>query len=274
MERKAAVVPTQPLFTLYYWRYGFVLLAPSFVLDRNQNPYRRLSATFMYASKAPFVLETGAADTLTTRAALIGPKVPRRRLRAVHSQLLICDLSVATPEFNALRSLLGNRPVQALDEAAFTAAQADIDRMHAGELLPEELQPCIRGLVEALSGQKIASLQLDPRIALALELIDEHPMYEVTLTWLAGKVHLSPSRLRHLFTEQVGCSLTHYLRWTAIMKGAWLWSRGMPLADINAHVGFHDLAHANHVFNELFGLNPSLLANPDMVRLFRCDWQR
>jgi hypothetical protein len=31
--------------TAYYWKRGFVLLAPSFSLDRSENPYRRLSAT-------------------------------------------------------------------------------------------------------------------------------------------------------------------------------------------------------------------------------------
>ncbi|MFA5939638.1 MAG: AraC family transcriptional regulator [Sinimarinibacterium sp.] len=261
-----------PLITIYYWRQGFVLLAPSFVLDRSKNPYRRLSATLMYASKAPFMLETGEADSLVARAALIAPKVPRRRIVAINSDLLICDLAVVTPEFNALAPLLGAAPVRELDASAFVPLQAELDRMHRGELPAGELQSVIGRMVFAVTGQHPASLPLHPKIAHALQLIDDFPMRTVTLPWLAERVHLSPSRLRHVFTEQVGSSLTHYLRWTAIWKGVWLWARGTPLIEVAEQVGFHDLAHVNRAFNEIFGLNPSFVLKPDQVRPIRCEW--
>jgi AraC family transcriptional regulator of arabinose operon len=260
-----------PFITLYYWRHGFVLLAPSFLLDRSKSPYRRLSATLMHASKKPFTLETGISDTVTARAALIGPRVARRRILAMQSDILICDMSVTTPEYNALRPLLGDQPVRALDETAFAPLQPDIDRMHRGELPAGDLQQTIGNIVFAVTGQRPAARALHPKISQALQLIDDTRMDEVTLPWLAGRVHLSPSRLRHLFTEQVGSSLTHYLRWNALWKGVWLWSRGTPLSELAEAVGFHDLAHVNRTFNEYFGVNPSALYNPDQVRVFRCE---
>jgi len=272
MQRLVGPAEATPLITIYYWRHGFVLLAPSFVLDRRQNPYRRLAATVMYARDNPITLETGKADCVVTHAALIAPKVPRRRIVAVKSTILICDLSVATPEFNALTPLLGEQPVHQVDRAAFAPLQAHIDRLHAGALPPDELKPFIHEMVFAISGQRPRAPALHPGVAQALRLIDEFPMRAVTLPWLSKRVGLSASRLRHLFPEQVGSTLSHYLRWTAIWKGVWMWSRGTPLADVVEQVGFYDLAHANHAFNEAFGLNPSYMFNPSQVRVFKCAW--
>lgn len=264
---------TAPLLTVYYWRQGFVMLAPSFMLDRSRNPYRRLAATLMVASREPFTLETGEEDRLVTRAALIAPRVSRRRIMAVKSELFICDLAVATPAFNALAPLLGDAPVRELDLAAFEALRPELELMHRGELPGSELQGFIGRLVFALSGREPLSPPLHPGIARALQLIDEYPMTTTTLTWLAERVQLSPSRLRHLFVEQVGSSLTQYLRWTALFKGGWLWSRGTPLIELAEQVGFHDLSHVNHAFNEVFGVNPSYMFNPQQVRLVRCEWK-
>ena len=94
------------LFTSYYWHRGFLMLAPSFVLERQEKPYRRLSATLMYAAGKPFLIETGEGTITEARAVLIAPKVLRRRIVAVDSDLMICDLSVATPHFDAVASLL------------------------------------------------------------------------------------------------------------------------------------------------------------------------
>lgn len=261
-----------PLLTLYYWRQGFVLLAPSFVLDRRSNPYRRLAATLMHASGKPITLETGESDSTTVQAALVAPKVPRRRISAIGSQIMICDLALATPAYNALAPMLEGKDVLALERTAFEPLEVDIARMHQGALEPQELQGFIHRLVHAVSGKEPETAQLHPKLLHALRLIDEHPMQVTTLPWLAEKVALSPDRLRHLFAEQVGSSLAQYLRWAAVFKGGWLWSRGTPLLEVAEQIGFHDLAHANHAFNDIFGLNPSYLFKPGQVRLFRCEW--
>lgn len=190
----------------------------------------------------------------------------------MQSDLFICDLAVATPEFNALVPLMNAAAVRELDATLFDTLRPDLDRMHRGELPAEELQSFIGRMVFALCGRQPVSPTLHPSIARALQLIDEYPMNVVTLPWLAERVQLSPSRLRHLFVEQVGSSLTHYLRWTALWKGGWLWSRGTPLIELAEQVGFHDLAHVNHAFNEVFGVNPSYMFNPQQVRLLRCEW--
>lgn len=258
------------LVTSYYWHRGFLMLAPSFVLERQGKPYRRLSATLMYAADKPFLIETGDGKVTEARAALIAPKVLRRRIVAVDSELMICDLSVATPHFSAVAALLGGDDVTVLDPACFAALADDIALARTAGLPVERLPALIDNLIFALTGERPAALPLHPRIAQVLALIEESSLDTVSLPWLAEQVHLSPSRLRHLFTEQVGCSLTHYCRWSAVWKGVWLWSRGKSLLEVAVETGFHDLAHLNRAFNEVFGLSPSSLFNVDQMRLMRC----
>lgn len=262
--------PPAPVFTSYYWHRGFLMLASSFVLERQQKPYRRLSATLMYAAGKPFLIETGEGAVTEARAVLIAPKVLRRRIVAIGSDLMICDLSVATPHFNAVSPLFGGRDVTVLDASCFAPLDAEIALARAGELPVEQVPALIDNIILALTGQRPAALPLHPRIVQVLELIEASSLDTVSLPWLAEQVHLSPSRLRHLFTEQVGCSLTHYFRWSAVWKGVWLWTRGKSLMDVAVETGFHDLAHLNRAFNEVFGLNPSTLFDADQMRLLRC----
>jgi AraC-like DNA-binding protein len=260
--------------TVYYWRRGFVLLAPSFALDRSENPYRRLSATLMLAFRNPFTLETGDGDCLEARAALIAPKVLRRRICADNSDIVIFDLAVATPEFHALASILNGASVRELDFARVAALAADFACAQRGELDAEALRGLLYRTIVCLTGLHPQPPQLDPRIAHVLQLIEEQPLNAVSLSRLAGQVHLSASRLRHLFQQQTGCSLTHYLRWSAVWKGIWLWSRARPWIEVAEAAGFYDYAHINRAFYEVFGMNPSMIfSNPNQVRLIRCDWE-
>jgi AraC-like DNA-binding protein len=258
--------------TAYYWRRGFMLLAPSYSLDRSQNPYRRLSATLILALRNPFTLETGAGERLEARAALIAPKVLRRRLCA-DSDIVICDLAVVTPEYLALAPMLNGASVLELDFASVAPLVADFAYAQRGELDAKALRDLLHRTIFCLTGRQPQPPRLDPRIAQVLQLIEEQPLNAVSLSWLAGQVQLSASRLRHLFQEQVGSSLTHYLRWSAVWKGVWLWSRGRPFIEVAEAAGFHDLAHINRAFNEVFGMNPSALSNSNQVRLIRCDWE-
>jgi AraC-like DNA-binding protein len=263
---------TAAKLTAYYWRNGFVLLAPTFHLDRSRQPYHRLSATLMVARRNPFTLETGIDDRLTARAVLIGPKVERRRIAAIESDLMICDLALTSPEYASLAPLLEGRSVCELDASQMEPLASAFDTSLSGELSADELRTRLGDVIARISGHKPQATVLHPRVIQVMRLIEDHPLDTTTLEWLAGQVHLSSSRLRHLFKEQTGSSLSHYLRWNAVWKGVWLWSRGQSLTEIGQAVGFHDSAHLNRAFNEIFGLNPSTLVDPAQFKLIRCDW--
>lgn len=266
----ASHAPGKPVFTSYYWQHGFLMLAPSFVHERQKKPYRRPSATLMYAAGAPFLLETGDGEVTEARAVLIASQVLRRRIVAADSDLMICDLFVATPHFNAASALLGGEAVIVLDASRLAAFDAELALARAAELPVERMPALIDDMMLALTGRPSVSPPLHPRIAQVLALIETSSFDTVSLPWLAQQVHLSPSRLSHLFAEQIGYSLMRYCRWAALWKGVWSWRDSQSLRDMVAEAGFHDQAHLNRAFHEVFGLNPSLFFTAGQMRLMRC----
>ena len=87
---------------------------------------------------------------------------------------------------------------------------------------------------------------------------------------LGREVGLSDSRLRDLFRKDLGCRLSQYMRWVAAWKAVSLWQQGMKFTDVAHAVGFHDLAHADHAFTEIFGLAPSEVTDARRMMLHKC----
>ena len=99
----------------------------------------------------------------------------------------------------------------------------------------------------------------DERVQAALAFIDRHRLEDTSLERVAAAVHLSPDRLRHLFKEQLGCTISHYARTAAVWRALSQWAHGEPLTAVAHDVGFHDYAHSHHAFREMFGFPPSML---------------
>lgn len=247
--------------TIYYGGRRFLLLAPTFVLEPT-TPYRRLSSTLLLARRRPFSIQYGDGETITSRAVVVRPKVPRRRLVAVDSDLAIFDLPLRwQPDVAPVRELAFERLehlLPALDEAATGA----MPHARVDALFEEATAAVLGGTPRPRS---------DPRVDEALRLIDAWPFESVTLEALARRLAISPSRLRHLFKDVTGHTVGHYARWTAVWRGISLWSRGRRLTDIAHEVGFHDLSHLDRAFVEVFGLNPSSLIRPEDVTLVTRD---
>ena len=256
--------------TAYYGNRRFLLLATSFVLDRSSKPYRRLSASLMLAGGEPFRVEVGDGLTLTTRAALIAPKVRRRRTLALNSRLAVFDIPIGSPEYAALEPTLQEQQVLSLELERFAPLLPTLEKGFATTLSCAEVDGMFESAVHAVTGRRPAARALDPRVARAIDLIDEVPLDQVTLAGLAKRLPLSASRLRHLFQTETGCSVTHYARWAAVWKAASLWTRGVPLTEIAHEVGFYDLAHLDHAFVETFGVSPSVVIDPSTITLVRC----
>ena len=111
-----------------------------------------------------------------------------------------------------------------------------------------------------------ARRRCDARIRRVMELVEERPFDETSLSVLAREVGLSESRLRDLFRKTLGCPLSQYARWVAAWKAIRLWKKGMTFTDVAHAVGFHDLAHADHALGETFGMSPSEMCRIDLQR--------
>lgn len=255
---------------VYYGQRRFLLASPSYWIDRSKHPYRRLSATLLIACRQPFTLDAGDEPPITTRAALVAPKVPRRRTLALDSDLLIFDMPLGSPEFAALVPLFAEAGVQALDIERFAPLFPVFQQAGEGKLSCPELNALFRSVVEALCGHPPQPPELDPRIEQVLAWMDEIALDQMDTASLAARVNLSPSRLRHLFSTQTGCSLSHYARWVGLWRAVEWWDQGKTMTEIAHEGGFHDLAHLNRAYAEILGMPPSSLVESDQVNLIRC----
>lgn len=81
----------------------------------------------------------------------------------------------------------------------------------------------------------------------------------VRLEEVAAAALVSPSRLGHLFAQEVGMSFPTYLRWARLRRATELVRAGATLTRAANDSGFSDSSHLTRVVHEMFGLAPSEL---------------
>ena len=104
---------------------------------------------------------------------------------------------------------------------------------------------------------------LDERIEQVLELLREPAQESVTIKDLANAVHLSPGRLIHLFTQQVGIPIRKYLLWSKLMASLKRLEKNVNFTHVALDGGFADAPHFNRTFKRMFGLSPTALLKSD-----------
>jgi AraC family transcriptional regulator of arabinose operon len=98
---------------------------------------------------------------------------------------------------------------------------------------------------------------LDPRIRRVQELLAADPGAPHTVDSLAAQVALSPSRLAHLFTRQLGQSPMRALREARLRHAARLLEgTDLSVERVAAASGFVSPFHFHRVFRERFGMTP------------------
>ncbi|MEW2138865.1 AraC family transcriptional regulator [Streptomyces sp. NPDC005409] len=81
----------------------------------------------------------------------------------------------------------------------------------------------------------------------------------IRLDDVAAAAGISPSRLGHLFAQEVGMSFPTYLRWARLRRAMELVRAGATLTRAAYGAGFSDSSHLTRVVHEMFGLAPSEL---------------
>jgi AraC-like DNA-binding protein len=104
---------------------------------------------------------------------------------------------------------------------------------------------------------------LDERIAQVLALLREPAQEVVSIKDLAAAVHISPGRLIHLFTQQVGIPVRKYILWSKLMASLKKLNKRANFTHVALDGGFADAPHFNRTFKKMFGLSPTALLKAD-----------
>ncbi|UJR84939.1 helix-turn-helix transcriptional regulator [Sandaracinus amylolyticus] len=153
-----------------------------------------------------------------------------------------------------LASVLGEEPASIAEDVRDVAVSG-LGARDAGSPL------AATQVLEAL-GVREGRAEIDARVARLLRWLEESELGkdEVALGALAARAGVSPTRLTHLFTSDVGTPLRRYVLWLRVRRAlAALASTGDPIASIAARSGFADAAHLSRTMRSTFGMTPTQL---------------
>lgn len=96
----------------------------------------------------------------------------------------------------------------------------------------------------------------------------ESPGYHQMVHALKSEVHLSESRLAHIFKDKIGVSLKKYLVWSKLKKAIYLiLNEDLNLLEASFQSGFYDQAHLSNAFKKVLGISPSKVYNSRTIQL-------
>lgn len=146
-------------------------------------------------------------------------------------------------------SYLKATDLQCLNDCYYTSVKKDANRIF------EELWKS--------TAYEVRSKYADDRINKCMGVLGNPGLsYDEMMKEVQHVVHLSESRISHLFKEHVGISMKKYLLWnrlkwtidTVLKDGENLFSSGL-------YHGFFDQPHLSRAFKEMMGISPSAVYN-------------
>jgi AraC-like DNA-binding protein len=255
----------------HLWR-GWCLLRPGALLyggTIGTNQLHSHHAVHLIVSAEPFTMADARGRRMTTRTAVIPPDTGHAILAGARGALLV----MLEPSSSPGRSLVahsgagpdapswsppfppespGNRQVV----APLTFARPSDGHEHSAEAA------AALKVVEQWTGRRSAEeIPIHPAVEMAIAVIPTLLIGgPVRLGVLAAAVHLSPSRLAHLFSAHVGIPLRPYVRWQRMQHAIRRVAAGESLTMAAHSAGFTDGSHFTRVFRHTFGTAPSTLA--------------
>ncbi len=187
----------------------------------------------------------------STKGCIIAPNVKH----SVASKEAVCEVWIVEKSISAITPL---HPVF-----------ARLSTVPVIELSEKELAEFNDALLGALKMADPYPVDFDSRIKECVEFIRSSVgVHTLNRTQLSAHVHLSPSRLSHLFKAQMGTSLENFIIWERL-KYAIANSLDQEINLLNAAylAGFFDAAHFSRAYLKMFGLNPSTGYNSSTLQI-------
>jgi AraC-like DNA-binding protein len=122
--------------------------------------------------------------------------------------------------------------------------------------------------LDGVGGEWLRPHVRDARVTRVLDIVKREFPQAPPLAALAKAVRVSPSRLIHLWKDEVGVSIRRYVLWLRLRHVVACVVVGQSLTAAAHESGFADSAHLSRTFRSMFGLALSSLFGTSHVELF------
>ncbi len=198
-------------------------------------------------------------------AALVAPHT-RFAMRSPSTATLSVYVHLVHPRITTLRSM-AQTPLIPLDRLAFSHLNEQMQSAVQGGLEVEGGVQLIEDILGVVLEGVLPVRPLDPRVAWAMYQLEQNQMHP--FEGLAAQLRLSPSRLSHLFSKELGISFRSYVAWTRLLL-AWemvTLKPEMSFTEIAHVMGYSDSSHMARAFHLSFGITPTMMRNRRLVRI-------
>lgn len=254
---------TSPRIYVYFWDDRFVYVAPDIQRQRT----RRYAVTLLLSlGRQPIRVDAGVHGKGDFRALLVAPNI-ERSAELESGGYFSLNLDPQSYGYHILKRSLGTQGIQALDIARFKTCLPRLRALLAGGMSTADAFDLSADLIAAISDQRPADLAIDLRVLHVARGLRAQMSPTLQVERLAADVGLSPGRLKHLFSEQMGVPMKSYLLWARMRRAGLMLHSGVPLTEVAHRMGFYDQAHFSRLFKRFVGLTPSSLERSTDVQV-------
>jgi len=249
----------------YVYAWDGVLLYAAHALRNARHAH--FPALLQVALQAPFALTLDDGRRGYHEVAVMAPNLPHST--DTEGQPFL-DILVDPDDdlYRYLHPLLDGAPLRSLPAQGIAHLQPRCAALLRGEADGAQAADLLRQLLQALCPEPLARLPWDARTLRACAWMRACiPQAVPTIEQVAAHVGLSPSRLMHLFSDDLGLPMRQYLLWLRLRHAMRLNAEGRTLTEIALGAGFYDHAHLTRTARRMVEFAPSVLnASTTMIQ--------
>lgn len=221
--------------------------------DMVNEPHRHFTVSILIGVDRAIRFRVGARSWATADAVMVASNV-EQQLDARGTKIAILQLDPESDEFVRVAHHFEGGKVRVLPEETVSRLRSVL--VHAA-LPTAELRS---NVIRELESSGAVKRPLDPRIRKVLGIVKADFLAPPLAPELAAAVGLSPGRLIHLFTQEMGLPIRRYVLWLRLRDVMFSLAAGHSLTEAAHRAGFADSPHLSRTFRGMFGFPPSSIS--------------